>query len=73
MREGETLSRPSSPRGPSPLSYPPCLATVWEDIYAPYARDRAFCSWLVDLDAKLRAGAGDGGQERSTPDGRLNR
>lgn len=20
------------------FSYPPCLATVWEDIYAPYAR-----------------------------------
>jgi hypothetical protein len=55
------------------FSYPPCLATVWEDIYAPYARYRAYCSWLVDLDAKLRAGAGDGGQERSTPDGRLKR
>jgi hypothetical protein len=51
------------------FSYPPCLATVWEDIYAPYARYRAFCSWLVDLDAKLRAG----GRERSTPDGRVNR
>jgi hypothetical protein len=55
------------------FSYPPCLATVWEDIYAPYARYRAYCSWLVDLDAKLRAGAGDGGPERSMPDGRLNR
>ena len=55
------------------FSYPPCLATVWEDIYAPHARYRAFRSWLVDLEAKLRAGAGDGGQERSTPDGRVNR
>ena len=42
------------------FSYPPCLATVWEDIYAPYARYRAYCSWLVDLDAKLKARAGDG-------------
>ena len=60
------------------FSYPPCLATVWEDIYAPYARYRAYCSWLVDLDAKLKArgrgrpGRGRG-RERSTPDGRLNR
>ena len=37
------------------FSYPPCLTTVWEDIYAPYARYRAYCSWLVDLDAKLKA------------------
>jgi hypothetical protein len=66
--------RAQSPRGPSPpLLLPALPGDGLGGHLRPYARYRACCSWLVDLDAKLRAGAGDGGRERSTPDGRLNR